>query len=123
MMTEDIQSVSMSNKAAGFSAFGGHLLTPAGEEDTAARREDDAAAPSIKLESLTSLGIEDAEQLVAIACIPGVQQELQSTLGADTTALEQLLDRAKAVLPRERAALVSSPAPRDLGLGALAPTT
>jgi hypothetical protein len=104
------------NDTAEISSFGGHPLAQAGPVG-------DAAAPQGHLSSLADLGIEDAEQLVAIAAIPEVFHELQSVLDGEARELRQLLDDARAALPQERAALLSSPAPRDLGLGVITPTT
>jgi C1A family cysteine protease len=114
MMADNTRSVS--NEITGLSAFGGHLLAPA---DSA----KDAAAAQVPLTSLAALGIEDAEQLVAVAAIPEVLQELQSALGGEAREFEQLLDDAKATLPPDRVTLLSSPAPRDLGLGVIEPTS
>jgi hypothetical protein len=105
-----------SNEAAGFSAFGGHVLGSREGASTAVAVADD------QLMRLASLGIEDAEQLLAIAAIPQVREELQNALGTDANALQRLLDDANGMLPPDRATLVSSPAPRDLGLGVLLPT-
>jgi len=95
-----------------FSAFGGHSLVAA------------SAAVSLAGDTTTTLaalGIEDAEQLVAIASIPDVRDELEAVLGDGV--LQQLVDGANNLLPPERAALVSAPAPRDLNLGVLMPTS
>jgi C1A family cysteine protease len=102
------------NEARGFSAFGGHFLTPA--EGTVAAYDDRHVA------TLGSLGIEDAEQLLAIAAIPEVREELQLVLSLKDQDLQSLLDQAQAALPAERAALVSAPAPTEFGLGVLIPT-
>ena len=69
----------------------------------------------------TTLGIEDAEQLVAIAAIPRFD-ELESVLGGDAAAFKQLLDQANGSLPPDRAALVGRTSACDLGLGVLMPT-
>jgi hypothetical protein len=103
------------NEATGFSAFGGHLLG-SGDTRSAVAVGDD------QLATLASLGIQDAEQLVAIAAIPEVRQELEAALEVDSGELKRLIDRANGSLPPERAALVSAPAPKDLGLGVLLPT-
>jgi len=58
---------SSTNEARGFSGFGGHLLAaPDGEH---AAVELGAEGPAL-LSTLQSLGIEDAEQVVAVAAIP-----------------------------------------------------
>lgn len=102
------------NEAQGFSAFGGHLLMQA---DGAV-----AAYNGRQMEALTSLGIEDAEQLLAIAAIPEVREELQVVLGLEDQDFQSLLDRLQQSLPLERATLVSAPFPTEFGLGVLAPT-
>jgi hypothetical protein len=103
------------DQIAAVSAFGGHPLAAAGG---GAAVSDTSTQP---LATLVSLGIEDGEQLVAIAAIPEVRGELEKIVGGDAV-LRQLLDNANGSLPPERAALVSAPAPRDLGLGVLMPT-
>jgi C1A family cysteine protease len=112
------------NEATGFSGFGGHLLAQMeGGPDGAA---EDLEAASEEgggyVATLASLGIEDAEQLVAIAAIPAVRGELQSVLGLKNKGLQTLLSRVQGALPAERAAMVSAPASKDLGLGVLPPT-
>ena len=102
-------------KLLAFPASGGHLLAQEGHPGA-------AEASDAQLMSLASLGIEDAEQLVALAAIPDILQELQSSLGSEARAFRRLLERAKTALPEERAALLSAPAPKDLGLGVLPPT-
>lgn len=111
-MTQDLYDDAMANAAVGFSAFGGHVLF---EGD----RDGGAVAQRRPPNQLASLGITDAEQLVAVAAVPGIREELESVLGAE---LQPLLDRAAQALPPERAVLVSAPASRDRGLGVLPPT-
>lgn len=97
------------------SGFGGHPLTAAptgGAADVADEVHTD----------LSALGLVDAEQLIAVASVPGISAELQSALGVDDENFQHLLDAALSALPAERAALVSQPAPKDLGLGVIAPT-
>lgn len=106
------------NEATGFSGFGGHLLSAA--VDTAAVGEAPPSGDGY-LDTLEGVGIEDAEQLTAAASIPEVREELQAVLGIDDSDFQALLDWAGNVLPPDRAALLSAPAPRDLGLGVLAP--
>ncbi|MBC7893364.1 MAG: C1 family peptidase [Sphingobacteriaceae bacterium] len=108
------------NGANGYSGFGGHLLAAPTDSSEGVRAI--SSAEDALLQELAALGIEDAEQLVAIVSIPGIREELESVLGSTDGALEALLDQAASSLPTERAALVSNPAPRDLGLGALPPT-
>lgn len=101
------------NEATGFSGFGGHLLSQAAGVAESARDEN---------ATLAALGIEDAEQLVAIAAIPEVREELQSALRLENEDFQRLVDQAQETLPAERSALVSAPAPREFGLGVLPPT-
>ena len=89
-----------------FSGFGGHVLfDPAPSIDA-------GEAPS----PLAELGVTDAEQLVAMAAVPGVLEELQAVITGDVVAMVR---RARATLPLERAELVGTPAEPDLALGVL----
>lgn len=111
------------NEATGFSGFGGHRL--AQSQGVRAFAAEAGEAGDGNLGTLASLGIEDAEQLVAVAAVPGVRQELESVLGTRKRGIQSLvslLSRAEEVLPAERLALVSTPAPRDVGLGVLPPS-
>src|ERR1041384_4040178 len=114
------------NEASGFSGCGGHPLAwiPQGEDGAGGIQ----AAGSGALESneglaanLLSLGIEDAEQLVAVASIPEVKEELAATFGLKKQAFQTLLKNVKNLLPEDRAELVSTPAPKEFGLGVLIP--
>jgi hypothetical protein len=109
-VTEYTYDETTANQATGFSGFGGHLLFE-GDGVAGLAGEDTG--------SLAALGITDAEQLIAIAAIPGVREELESVLGGQ---LAGLLDQANQALPAERVALVNAPAPADRGLGVLPPT-
>jgi C1A family cysteine protease len=102
------------NEARGFSAFGGHRLSSNGGAEAVAVGAGDTA--------LLSLGIEDAEQLIAMAAIPEVQAELSAALGIDDAALSKLVEDMLQMLPRDRALLVSSPSPAEFGTGVLPPT-
>jgi hypothetical protein len=106
------------NEATGFSGFGGHLLAQAdgAVEGLQTTRGGDFTT------TLADLGIEDIEQLVAIAAIPEVREELQSVLGRKTRDFRTLVDQMQEVLPADRLAAVSTPAPKDMGLGVLPPT-
>ena len=99
-----------------FSGFGGHPLTttPLGLRESGGGDEVQT--------DLSAFGLLDAEQVIAVASVPGIAEELQSVLGVDGETFQQLLDAALSILPAERAALVSQPAPKDLGLGVIAPT-
>lgn len=102
-----------SNEAVGFSGFGGHLLFA---EDRADFARAGATAESVEAVSqVAALGVTDAEQLVALASIPGVREELEATV----PGVQALIDQAVQVLPPDRVQLVSAPADRDLGLGVL----
>ncbi|MEA2574183.1 MAG: hypothetical protein QOH93_1481 [Chloroflexia bacterium] len=113
--------VETANEATGFSGFGGHRLVQiqTGEEMAFAVGEDAADG---YVSTLAALGIEDAEQLVALAAVPDIQGELETTLGLKKKDFRSLLSQAQETLPPERLALVSNPAPRDVGLGVLPPT-
>ena len=102
------------NEAAGISGFGGHPL-----EELAGDASRSAAAGAT---DLASFGIEDAEQLVAVAAVPDVREELESVLGMKNKDLQALLARAESALPPQRAEMMKTPAPKDLGLGVLQPT-
>ncbi|MFL5734231.1 MAG: C1 family peptidase [Chloroflexia bacterium] len=111
------------NAASGFSGFGGHLLTriAGGGADGAERAAGEGPGGDGYVATLASLGIEDAEQLVAIAAVPEVRDHLQAALGVKNKELQTLLDRVRGALPPERATLMSTPASKDLGLGVLPP--
>jgi hypothetical protein len=102
------------NEAQGFSAFGGHLLAQA---DGAMATYDDRQKVI-----LASLGIEDAEQLLAIAAIPEVRGELQLVLSLNDDDFQLLLESLQQSLPADRVTLTSAPAPTEFGLGVLVPT-
>jgi Papain family cysteine protease len=107
------------NEASGFSSFGGHLLVmPDGGGVTAALGTPGPALTTI----LSGLGIEDAEQVVAIAAIPEARSELQQVLGLQDRAFHDFLDQVTSLLPAARAATFSVPSAKDFGLGVLAPT-
>jgi hypothetical protein len=110
---------SAENEASGFSSFGGHLLaTPDGGGVAAELGTEGPALVS----TLSSLGIEDAEQVVAVAAIPQARAELQRVLGLKDKAFQAFLDKVQGMLPESRAAAYSSPSPKDLGLGVRPPT-
>lgn len=110
---------SSANQASGFSGFGGHLLAdPEGEGAAVALGAEGPALVS----TLSALGIEDAEQVVALAAIPEVRIELQQVLGLKDKAFQGFLEKVQGMLPAARAAALSQPSPKDLGLGVRAPT-
>lgn len=107
------------NQASGFSGFGGHLLAdPDGDGVAAALGSEGQALVS----TLLSLGIEDAEQVVAVAAIPEVRGQLQQVLGLKEQAFQNFLNKVQSMLPATRATELSTPKPKDLGLGVRAPT-
>lgn len=110
---------SAANAAQGFSGFGGHLL---------ASPEGEGVAVELGVETenvvstLQSLGIEDAEQVVAVAAIPQVREELQHVLGLKDKAFESFLEQVQKLLPATLAHNLSEPGEKNLGLGVLPPT-
>lgn len=110
------------NEATGFSGFGGHLLAQSNGDGEVYAMEALGAGGNEFVATLSSLGIEDAEQLIAIAAIPETREELQLALGMKDKNFNATLERVRNILPPERAALVNSPAPKDFGLGVLPPT-
>ena len=103
------------NEATGFSAFGGHLL--AAEQGGILESTYSASAAA-----LASLGVEDAEQLLALNAIPEVREELQSALGVESSELEALIEQVKRDIPPDRVAQFSVPSPAEFGLGVLPPS-
>jgi hypothetical protein len=118
-MTTKEYDESSANEASGFSGFGGHLL--ASPEGEGAATELGSDGP-VLVSTLLSLGIEDAEQVVAVAAIPAVRSELQRVLGLKDKAFKDFLDKVQHMLPEASAAALSSPGQKDLGLGVMAPT-
>jgi hypothetical protein len=110
---------STANKASGFSGFGGHLLASPEDEGVAIELGSDGPA---LVSALMSLGIEDAEQVVAVVAISQVRSELQRVLGLKDKSFKDFLDKVQHMLPEASAAALSSPSPKDLGLGVRAPT-
>lgn len=110
---------SLANEATGFSSFGGHSLAdPDGGGAFAALGAD---GPTL-VSTLSALGIEDAEQVVAVAAIPGVRTELQRVLGLKDQPFQDFLDKVQGMVPAARAAELLTPSPKDLGLGVPLPT-
>ena len=112
------------NEATGFSGFGGHPLTVNVQSDGAAAVSAIESMETGNYEiaaNLLSLGIEDAEQFVAAASIPEVKEELASALGLKKQRFQSLLQSVESLLPADRTELVSTPAPKEFGLGVLAP--
>ncbi len=105
------------NEATGFSGFGGHQLVP--QDDMASAVAAYGEGGDSAVATLNTLGIEDAEQVIAIAAIPEARGELQSALGMKNKDLQRFLEQVQSPLPADRVALVNTPAPKDLGLGVL----
>jgi C1A family cysteine protease len=118
-MSSSAYDDSAANEARGFSSFGGHLLA---DPETAGVAEALGSEGPALVSTLSSLGIEDAEQVVAIAAIPTVRSELQQVLGLKDKAFQSFIERVQSMLPAARAAAFSVPSPKDLGLGVRAPT-
>jgi hypothetical protein len=74
------------------------------------------------VEKLSALGIGDAEQVVAVAAIPDARSELQQVLDLKDKAFQDFLDAVQGMLPEGRAAALSTPSPKDMGLGVRPPT-
>jgi hypothetical protein len=72
-------------------------------------------------DSLHELGIMDAAQLVALAAIEPVRDELVQALGVSERTFNAILSASRAVLPSFLAASVEAPRPANHGLGALPP--
>ena len=107
------------NEASGFSSFGGHLLaSPNGGGIMSALGTD---GPTL-VSTLAELGIEDAEQVVALAALPAARSELQQVLGVKDKAFQDFLDQVMGLMPVEQAASYSTPSPKNLGMGVRAPT-
>ena len=118
---EPQQNDETSNAVPGISGFGGHLLSAQtqnyGAEALGVESSDDV---DTMVANLAALGIEDAEQVVALAAVPGIKEELDAALG--NASLQTLLDQIHASLPAERIALVNKPATEYLALGVLPAT-
>lgn len=110
------------NEAHGFSGFGGHLLAAQQETMTESANSDNNGNGNGYIETLASLGIEDVEQLLAVAAIEEVRPEVEAVLHLQNANLQTLLDQLKAPLSPERVAQLSSPAPLEFGLGVLVPS-
>jgi hypothetical protein len=71
---------------------------------------------------LQSLGITDAEQILAAVAIEGIRSELLSQLKLRPNQLDQVLEAAREAVPARLAARLETPAEPNLALGALPPT-
>lgn len=90
-----------------FSAFQGRPLAQLG------------AADSDVLQKLASVGIHDAEQLVAVAAIKGMTDELARHLGVAGDKVRQAVDQARKTLPAHAAAELDHPVAAQFPLGAM----
>jgi Papain family cysteine protease len=93
-----------------FSAFKGHELEKLGN------------IPARVTKKLAELGIEDAEQLVALSAVDGTGYSLADELQISQDDFGELLQRAQAALPPHVASAISAPQEPNLNLGALEPT-
>jgi hypothetical protein len=93
-----------------FSAFKGHELDKIGN------------IPSRVTKKLSELGIEDAEQLVALSAVDGTGYNLAEQLQISQDDFDQLLRFAQEALPAHVASAISAPQEPNLNMGALAPT-
>jgi len=97
------------------SGFGGHRMTSVTTHGTLVG----ATAPAA---SLSTLWLEDAEQLVAASSVPGLDAELKDALGLSDADYRSIVDTARQLIPPDRLGLVSAPtSTADLHLGALEP--
>ena len=71
--------------------------------------------------ALAGIGVTDAEQVLGIAAVPDAKDQLATTLGIESKALDDLLKRLRTAVPPQRRAVVEEAAPADLDLGALRP--
>jgi len=96
------------------SGFGGHLM---------AQQAVGASGSTTAVTALAGLGIQDAEQFVAVSSIPDLGNALQQELGLDDAAYQTVLESARRAIPAERSQLLSQPTSlADLGLGVMEPT-
>jgi len=93
-----------------YSAFKGHDLSQIEDIPTTVRRK------------LMDLGIQDAEQLVAVASVNGTDRALAEALEVSPAEFQKHLARAQKALPRQLAALVAEAQEPNLNMGALEPT-
>lgn len=102
------------NKYAGefeshYSAFKGHDLNSLGASQEIVTR-------------LHDFGIQDAEQLIAVASINGTGKALSEALGVTEKEFNDLLEKSPAALPPQLYAAVAEPQEANLNMGALEPT-
>jgi C1A family cysteine protease len=114
-MSDSNGTENQTESAADVSGFGGLPLRPVTVAAVAAGDSDSVT------DALAEMGLEDCEQLVAATAVPGISEMLRDSLGLNKQSFKSLLDNARSGLSEERAALVSRPAPKDLGLGVRPP--
>ena len=92
-----------------YSAFKGHDLNQLGvAQETTTKLND--------------LGIQDAEQLIAVAAVNGTDKALAGALGISEKQFGDLLSKAQKALPPQLYAAVAEPQEPNLNMGALEPT-
>jgi len=92
------------------SAYGGLRLHSIGEVDESV------------MAALAAVGIDDAEQIVAVAAIDGMKDHLAEQLGISRQQVDALVEHARGELHPQMLSMVQHPAPEIHGLGALEPT-
>lgn len=97
----------------GLSATKGHGLAQIGEISS-------TVAPVV--EGLAALGIDDAEELVAVASVEGTRLHLAEHLGLSLRDLETIINEAEKVIPARLVTILEEPGQADLEMGALEPT-
>ncbi|MBM3236965.1 hypothetical protein FJZ31_11800 [Candidatus Poribacteria bacterium] len=97
----------------GLSAFQGHGLAQVGE--TSSTIADVA-------DGLATLGIADAEQLVALASVEGTRPYLAEHLGLSIQDLDTVVNEAEKAVPSRLVSILEAPGETDLEMGALEPT-
>ena len=92
------------------SAYGGLRLDSIGKVDEAV------------MAGLAGVGIDDAEQIVAVAAIEGMKDHLAEQLKISRQQVDALVEHARGELHPQMLSMVQHPAPEIHGLGALEPT-
>ena len=73
------------------------------------------------IKKLTDLGIDSAEELVALVATPGGQEKMAEYLGLDEDAFKSFVETAKKSLPKEIRDEMSKPSTLDVMFGARIP--
>jgi hypothetical protein len=92
-----------------YSAFKGHDLSQ-------------TDIPREVIDKLLELGIQDVEQLVAVASVNGTYEALAEELGVSSGDFEQLIAEARQLLPPQVVTMFSETQEANLNMGALEPT-